>query len=141
VDVVERSPEHLARLIAGIDRSERIDVVYEVVDGTLRELDGPFEDAPPWSIEKQRAQVALCRPVLARGGVLLDGDDGAGLAVVEPTFEPELAWLALLHVSRSHRRRGVATALWRAAADRARVAARPACTCRRRRRGQRSAST
>jgi GNAT superfamily N-acetyltransferase len=39
---------------------------------------------------------------------------------VEPAFEPELAWLAWLHVSRPYRRRGVARALWKAAADTAR---------------------
>ena len=40
----------------------------------------------------------------------------AGLAVVHPTFEPPLAWLALLHVSRPHRRTGAGTALWAEAA-------------------------
>ena len=122
MDVVERPPEDLAALIGGIDRSEHIDVVYEVVDGELRQLEGPFDDAPPWSDAKKQEQVALCAPVLARGGVLLTVDDGAGIAVVEPVFEPGLAWLTLLHVSDPHRRRGVATALWRTAAERARAA-------------------
>ena len=122
MDVVERSPEDLATLIDGIDRTERIDVVYEVVDGALRELEGPFEDAPPWSDAKKQAQTALCAPVLARGGVLLSADAGAGVAVVEPAFEPGLAWLTFFHVSSAHRRRGVGSALWLAAAARARAA-------------------
>ncbi len=39
-----------------------------------------------------------------------------------PTFEPGLAWLATLHVSRTHRRRGVASALWEAGVALAREA-------------------
>ena len=113
MDIAERPPEDLAALIAGVDRSERIDVVYEVVDGELRERQGPFDDAPPWSPARQLEHVAFCEPILARGGVLLAPGDGAGIAVVEPAFEPGLAWLAWFHVSRPHRRRGVATALWR----------------------------
>ena len=45
-----------------------------------------------------------------------------GVAIVVPELEPELAWLAFLHVSRPHRRRGAATALWGAAVERARSA-------------------
>lgn len=37
---------------------------------------------------------------------------GDGLAVVEPEFEPEMAWFAFMQVGRSHRRHGAATALW-----------------------------
>ena len=46
----------------------------------------------------------------------------AGLAVVDPEFEPRSAWLAFLHVSRPYRRRGAARALWAAAVDIARAA-------------------
>ena len=103
-------------------------VVYAVVDGVLREREGPVdpEHVPPWTAEGDEhsvaSHVASCAPVLARGGVLLAADDGAGVAVVEPAFEPGLAWLAWFHVSNPHRRRGVATALWQAAAARARAA-------------------
>jgi ribosomal protein S18 acetylase RimI-like enzyme len=47
----------------------------------------------------------------------LDEKRTAGLAIVHPTFEPQFAWLAFLHVSRPYRRRGTAQALWNAAAD------------------------
>jgi ribosomal protein S18 acetylase RimI-like enzyme len=40
-----------------------------------------------------------------------------GLAVIHPSFEPALAWLAFLHVSRPYRRRGAAKSLWDAAVD------------------------
>lgn len=45
-----------------------------------------------------------------------------GLATVHPTFEPALAWLATLHVSRPHRPRGAASVLWDAAVGLAREA-------------------
>lgn len=128
MDVVERPPEDLAGLIAGIDRSEHVRVVYEVVDGRLREREGPVvpEHVPPWTAEGEEhsveSHVAFCTPILARGGVLLASDDGTGVTVVEPAFELGLAWLAWFHVSAPHRRRGVATAMWDAAADRARAA-------------------
>lgn len=37
--------------------------------------------------------------------------------MVDCSFEPSLAWLAFLHVSRPYRRRGVASALWGAAVE------------------------
>ena len=65
------------------------------------------------------------RDDLARGGELLgafaDGDV-AGLAVVVPSFEGDLAQLSWLHVSRPHRRVGAGSALWEAAAGLARRA-------------------
>jgi len=39
------------------------------------------------------------------------------VAVVEPRFEPPVAWLAFLHVGRPFRRSGVGSALWRAAIE------------------------
>jgi GNAT superfamily N-acetyltransferase len=73
-------------------------------------------------------KVEFCVSVLAAGAVLLgaydeEGEQGVvGLAVVQPSFESRLAWLAVLHVSRPHRRRGAARALWNAAVDLARGA-------------------
>ncbi len=37
------------------------------------------------------------------------------MAVVEPTLQPGLGWLVLLHVSNGRRRSGVGQALWSAA--------------------------
>lgn len=66
------------------------------------------------------AQVDFSASLIADGAVLLGAFDGAlpvGLAVVDPSFEPRLAWLAFLYVSRPHRRRGAARALWGEAVD------------------------
>lgn len=36
---------------------------------------------------------------------------------MDPTFEDGTAWFAFLHVSRAHRRRGVAATLWAAGSE------------------------
>jgi len=63
--------------------------------------------------------------VVERGAVLLGAfidDELVGAAIVDPTFEPGLAWLAFLHVSRPQRRQRVASRLWESAVERARRA-------------------
>ena len=132
VAVTELAPDDV-RLVALIDRSEHVDVVYQVVDGELTEQPVPvaMADIPPWDPvgdgpHSVAAHIAFCRDCVANGGQLFGASDGdgelLGLAVVDADFEPALAWLAFLHVSRPHRRRGVASALWAAAEDAARTA-------------------
>jgi len=118
MEIRHLSPDDL-ELIGDIDRSEQIDVGYTVENGELvsREVNWAV---PNWSRrgpgdQTVRRHIDTWRPVLDRGGVLVGAFDGgvlAGLAVVEPEFEPPMAWLAFLHVGRPHRRRGAATALW-----------------------------
>lgn len=109
------------RLVASIDRSEHVDVQYRVEAGRLVETPVEVVEIPPWDpIGSGEHSVAshrrFCAAVLADGGALLGAFDDAGevmgIATVHPTFEPGLAWLATLHVSRPHRRRGAASALW-----------------------------
>lgn len=110
-------------LIAEIDRSEHVDVEYAVVDGRLIERPVSMADIPPWDLvgagpHSVAAKVAFCAPLVAGGAALLgafEGDRVLGLAVVDGSFEPGLAWLAFLHVGREARRRGGASALWGAA--------------------------
>jgi ribosomal protein S18 acetylase RimI-like enzyme len=116
-------------LISMIDRSEHVDVQYAVIDGALTTRAVTMVEVPTWDATGNGPfsvahHIEFCRPLLARGAVLfgvIDGAQPAGLVVVEPIFEPELAWLAWLHVSRTYRRRGVARALWQAAADAGRL--------------------
>jgi GNAT superfamily N-acetyltransferase len=110
-------------LIARIDRSEHVDVQYAVRDGQLVQVPVVMADIPTWledgSEHSITKMVELCSPIVEGGGTLLGAftdDRLAGLAIVDPTFEPRLAWLALLHVSRPHRRTGAATLLWAEAA-------------------------
>lgn len=51
-----------------------------------------------------------------------ESDTLLGLAVVDPSFEPRMGWLAFLYVTAPARRRGAATALWAAATGLARAA-------------------
>ncbi|HUF32905.1 MAG TPA: GNAT family N-acetyltransferase [Acidimicrobiales bacterium] len=118
-------------LVASIDRSEHVEVQYRIEDGRLVE-GPPFKvDIPPWDADGSgehsvASHIAFCASVVADGASLLGAFDDAGelmgLATVHPTFEPGLAWLATLHVSRAHRRRGAASALWEVGAALARGA-------------------
>lgn len=122
---VERLGADDVGLVAQIDRSEHVDRQYQVVDGRLVEAPVFMADIPTWSPEgagehSVAHQIDFVAGVVAAGGVLFgafDGDTLLGLATVDPRLEPGLAWLATLHVSRPHRRRGAASALWAAAAE------------------------
>jgi GNAT superfamily N-acetyltransferase len=117
-------PEDVS-LVAAIDRTEHVDTEYRVIDGELRELPAAITDIPAWDPtgtgpHSVAAMIAFCSSAVARGGILLgafDAERTAGLAIVDASFEPRLAWLASLHVSRPYRRRGAAQALWNAAVD------------------------
>jgi GNAT superfamily N-acetyltransferase len=117
-------------LIARIDRSEHVEVEYAIVARRLVERPVSMADIRPWDPagdgpHSVAAMIAANKPLVAGGAALLgafDGDRFLGLAVVDGSFEPTLAWLAFLHVSRPARRRGVASALWDAAVDEAAAA-------------------
>jgi ribosomal protein S18 acetylase RimI-like enzyme len=110
-------------LVALLDRSEHVDTEYRVVDGQLQQVPARMRDIPGWDPigsgpHSVAAHIEFCRSVVGRGGILLgafDGERTAGLAIVDPSFEPPLAWLSFLHVSRPYRRMGAAQALWDAA--------------------------
>jgi GNAT superfamily N-acetyltransferase len=128
---IRRLPASEVGVIAGIDRSEHVDVQYEVRDGRIAECPVVVTEIAEWSpVGDGEHTVAhhleACTEHLARGGILIAGstDSGAtaGAAIVIPDFEPPMAWLAWLHVSRPYRRRGVADALWTEAAAIARAA-------------------
>ncbi len=112
-------------IIAAIDRSEQVDTLYSVEDGRLVERAVDVVEVPPWDPDGHgpgsvAARVAFCRQCVVDGGEFLGAFDDAellGVAVVDGRLEPGLAWLAFLHVSRPHRRRGVASVLWDAAID------------------------
>jgi len=119
-----------AALVAKIDRSEQVDVEYEVRDGQLVERPLTIAEIPAWDPSGSGPhsvahQIEFCRSLIAGGGTLLgafDEESVMGLAAVDPVFEPPMAWLGYLHVSRAYRRRGAAQALWDAAVDLARRA-------------------
>jgi len=106
-------------LVGEIDRSERVSSAYRVEAGALVRFDVDW-DVPPWSPEGKgphhvESLIEFLRPILEDGGVLLGAfrcDRLAGLGVVVPRFEPPMAWLAFLHVTRPERGRGVGTTLF-----------------------------
>jgi len=119
----------LPALLGVIDRSEHVDVQYAVVDGQLVERPVVMEDIPPWYSDGDdehsvQSMVRFCESVVDDHasvilGAYVDGEVG-GVAIVVPSFEPPMAWFAVLHVSRAHRRHGAASALWAACEDLAR---------------------
>jgi GNAT superfamily N-acetyltransferase len=118
--------DDLQTLIGAIDRSEHVAVQYAVVDGQLVERPVVMEEIPTWDPvgdgdHSVRNQVRFATAAVEdHGGIVLGAyvdDDVAGESVVAPSFEPPLAWFASLHVSRRHRRTGVASALWDEAVD------------------------
>lgn len=113
---------HMARSelerIREIDRSEHITLLYSYRHGSLEERSAD-EHVPAWSESGEgehsvHAHLRAWRPILERGGTLVgafDADVLAGIAIYRPRLAEGLANLAVLHVSRRHRREGVASRL------------------------------
>jgi len=106
-------------LIGEIDRSEHVSGEYVVVGEQLTknpvDWEIPTFDPVGTGEHSVHDQVEHWKSIVDRGGVLIgafEGDQFLGLAIIDTSFEPGLAWLAFLHVSKPFRRRGVATALW-----------------------------
>ncbi len=99
-------------------------MLHTVSDGRLHSERVEVE-VPPWDSEghgdhSSARRVTEFRPLVADGATLLGAfidDLFAGIAIVDPRFEEGTAWFAFLHVSRSYRRRGVASALWAAGVE------------------------
>jgi len=121
IEIRQLSPDEIL-LIGDIDRSEHVSALYTVEDQQLVRRTADI-DVPQWRQDDRSDHsvgglVDHFRPIVADGANLLGAHDEEvllGLAIVDTDFEPALAWLALLHVGRPHRRRGVASALWTAA--------------------------
>jgi GNAT superfamily N-acetyltransferase len=128
IEIRALPPERID-LLEEIDRSEHIDTLYAAAAGVLTSRSVAI-DVPPWDTagagpHSVAGLMADMQPVLERRAALLGafaGDEVAGIAVVEEKFAETMAWLALLHVSRPYRRRGIATALWDESVTRARRA-------------------
>ncbi len=105
--------------IGEIDRSEHITQAYAWSDGhlALEEVDWQVPDwftdgRPQHSVQ---ANIDDWRPYLEQhGGAMfgaLHGPRLVGLAIYRPRLEPDMGQLAVLHVSRAYRRRGLGAAL------------------------------
>jgi ribosomal protein S18 acetylase RimI-like enzyme len=103
--------------IAEIDRSEHVTLCYSIHDGRLvaEEVDWQvpawFAEGPEHSVP---SKVKFLAPVLAEEATMwgaFDGDPLVGVMVYRPRLTEDTAQLVFLHVSNSHRRRGIATRL------------------------------
>ncbi|MEN9647093.1 MAG: hypothetical protein RL238_3762 [Actinomycetota bacterium] len=118
-DVVIRTlhPDEVGR-VGEIDRTERIEVLFEQRGTELVERRGQF-DAPAWYASGEgghtvAAQVEALQHYLDAGGTVLgvfDGERMVGIGAVVPHLRPNLAQLAFLHVSAPARSSGIGRAL------------------------------
>jgi ribosomal protein S18 acetylase RimI-like enzyme len=115
----EMIQDELPRL-AEIDRSEIIRVGFRIEGGELTEI--PVEwDSPDFFKEGDgehsvARQVEFCSRHVAAGARIIGAFDLGrlvGIGLLTPEIRPGMAQLAYLHVSRSHRRRGVGRSITR----------------------------
>jgi GNAT superfamily N-acetyltransferase len=123
--VVVMGREGLA-FIREVDRTEAVSYLYRAYGGRLVKERKAVE-VRPWTAEQCDAHIAWQEYELSKGGALLcafDGEVFQGLAVLgnRPIGgDPRTAQLVFLHVSRLHRRKGVASALLAEAVRQARM--------------------
>lgn len=104
--------------IGEIDRSEHVTQEYRYRRGTLEARSVDIR-VPPWSRlgadeHSVQGKVDAWQPILDRGGTLVgafDRDTLVGFAIYRPDLAQGLANLAVLHVSRDQRRKGIASLL------------------------------
>jgi ribosomal protein S18 acetylase RimI-like enzyme len=99
--------------IAEIDVSEDGDLIYCHEDGKLI-IESETWRRPPWSAEEFERRIAALMAQVDRGDTVLGAFDGerlVGEASLRYRLSGDTAQLVSLHISQSHRRRGVATAL------------------------------
>jgi GNAT superfamily N-acetyltransferase len=109
--------------IREIDRTERVRIGYRIEAGKLvREV--VSWDVPNWSDgtpeHSHERIITAVNATLAAGGTAFGAFDGkrlVGLSTYRPWLTETTAQLGQLHVSRSHRRRGIASALLDAVID------------------------
>ena len=119
VRIRHMASEEIGRL-GEIDRSEHVTEAYVCRDGKLelREVEWRIprwysDGRPEYSVE---AKVSAWRPILDAGGTLFGAFEGelfVGLAIHRPSLAPDMDELAVLHVSRSYRGRGIGARLTR----------------------------
>jgi GNAT superfamily N-acetyltransferase len=123
--ITERSIGDVPSVISQIDRSERVDVEYQMADGQLVQRPVTMSDVPGWNPigegeHSLSAIVRFCRERVEQGGRLLVADESdavLGVAIVHPDYDSDASWLSFMHVSRAHRRHGVASQLWSRAVE------------------------
>jgi len=104
--------------IGEIDRSEHVTQEYSYRRGSLEARSVDIR-VPTWSRfgdheHSVQGRVNAWQPILDRGGTLVgafDRDTLVGFAIYRPDLAEGLANLSALHVSKNHRRKGIASLL------------------------------
>jgi len=105
--------------IAEIDRTEHVTISYKVEGGTLKAEQVDW-DVPSWHQTGEgewsvAARIREWAPILEEGGMLigaLEGDFLIGFAILRPRLTETMAQLVAMYVSKDHRGKGVASALF-----------------------------
>lgn len=124
--VQELGSAELAR-VAEIDRSERVGGFFVVENGALRLVERELE-IPTWTADELAETRRRLTATLATGGAFLGVLDGSALVAgavlggAPLPGVPARLELVFLHVSRTHRRRGLAGLLFDESCRRAREA-------------------
>jgi GNAT superfamily N-acetyltransferase len=95
--------------VAEIDRTERIDLIYEQRGTKLEERRGNWS-SPAWDEHSVEAHRHALEHYVDAGGIALGAfSEGrlVGIGVVVPHLRPEIAQLAFLHVSAAFRATGI----------------------------------
>lgn len=105
-----------AERLAEIDRSEQIDLIYEIQDGQMLEVAAGHE-CPNWNQHQIREIIERFKYELSNGGKAFgafDKDLLVGFAVLAHKFrgkKKDQLQLDLMYVSRTYRRQGIGTQL------------------------------
>jgi GNAT superfamily N-acetyltransferase len=95
--------------VADIDRTERIDLIYEQRGTELEERRGNWS-SPAWDEHSVEAHRHALEDYVDAGGIALGAFSKGrlvGIGVVVPHLRPEMAQLAFLHVSEAFRATGI----------------------------------
>jgi ribosomal protein S18 acetylase RimI-like enzyme len=95
--------------VADIDRTERIDLIYEQRGTELEERRGNWS-SPAWDEHSVEAHRHALEDYVDAGGIALGAFSKGrlvGIGVVVPHLRPEIAQLAFLHVSAAFRATGI----------------------------------
>ena len=113
-------------LVWTIDRRERVDNIYRLIEGELR-LEPLNFDVPGWHPDSPRNMTPLLHEAFERGGnfyAAFDGEQLAGVSVLDTVWlgpRRDLLQLEFMHVVRDYRGRGLGKTLFEQAADGARA--------------------
>lgn len=112
VEIRQLGLDELERL-RELDVSETGEIVYKWIDGAVVATPETWK-RPRWDEAECRRRVGLLRQRLEDGNVIIGAFDDSvlvALAVLQPELSPGTSCLVGLWVSRSHRRRGLASRL------------------------------